>query len=220
EWLQRVQITTFGRIYPGVYELPAPAFMVGTPTEGRHYDLDVLVTEAARDLDLDPEDVTEIRNRFWQRFIHPAYHGAAKSIRRNAGQYVDDDGERSPTNLDPVRQRYTGMRPALDELDKYQQTALGLLLDGFEEPSQIIDWIQVLELASQHEVPVEFGWRLYNREADRRMLCGESEAMARTRELVALRFILPMFTRGTKDLASYAREQPQRVRDQEVPTLG
>jgi len=147
-------------------------------------------------------------------------HRALRELRDDAGEYLDKDASRSSSESthDPSLQRYIAMRPALDELERYQQTALEDLLDGLEDRGAILEWGDDLELATHGELSESFVERCYRERATASLLTSEEPEQTRARELFAAYYLIPVYNRGVRDLANRAGEQPDDERqDRETP---
>lgn len=208
EWMQRLCVRTLGRTRQEFIE------SLGRQFRGRFEDrrervlLSAILVPAARDRDLDAETVDELRERLAATVIAPAYHRALRHLRKDAGEYIDSAEESSASGHDPQIQRFIAMRPAVDELDENQASVLENVLDGFDEPRDILEWGRDLELATHGEVSEDLVRRCHLEQSTRRMLLSDARADERARELFAATYVVPAFNRGVRDLVGRAGEQP------------
>ncbi len=219
EWSQRVTVRTLGEIDQSWYLELARQFR-GKPSSGRERALmAALLTPAQREREIDQEAVTELRERMAAVLLNTSGHRALRELRDDAGEYLDDSTHSSSESThDPSLQRYIAMRPALDELERYQQTALADLLDGLEDRGAILEWGDDLELATHGELSESFIQRCYREPSASSMLTSTEPEQTRARELFAAYHLIPVFNRGVRDLANRAGEQPDDERpDRETP---
>jgi len=217
EWMQHLAIRTLGELPDRWWEEVGSQFR-GTPSSGEERTLlSGLLVDSKRTRNMSREDAKELRERLYALTIRPAFHRAFRQLRADAGEYLDDDGTASQHA--PSRQRWIAMRPALDELEDYQERALGDLLDGLEDRSAILDWGSTLELATHGELPGEFVARCYREESTARMLTGETAEAERGRELFAAIHVAPIMNRGVRDLAGRTSEQANAVAKEETVEL-
>lgn len=208
EWMQRLCVRTLGRTRQEFIE------GLGRQFRGRFDDrrervlLSAMLVPAARDRDLDAEVVDELRERLAATVIAPAYHRALRHLRKDAGEYIDSAEEANTSGHDPQVQRFIAMRPAVDELDDNQSAVLEDVLDGFDQPRDILEWGRDLELATHGEVSEDLVRRCYIEQSTRRMLLSRARADQRARELFAATYVVPAFNRGVRDLVGRAGEQP------------
>ena len=217
EWLQRLVVRTLGELPSEWIEKFAQEFK-GVPEDERERTLlSAMLTGSNRTRDMRDAVAKDVRERLYALYIRPAYHRAFRQLRADATEYLDDDGDDSQHAA--ARQRWIAMRPALDELEHYQERALGDLLDGLEDKTAVLDWGVDLELATHGELPGEFVARCYREESTMRMLTGTTPETARGRELFAATYIVPAYNRGVRELSGRTGEQPDSVRKEEtVPT--
>jgi hypothetical protein len=214
EWVQELTIRTLGNLDPLVYadlarQYRGPqgvllaAFLQPGARRGRMNGLGEETAQA-------------VRERFLAKFVYPAHRQAFRELRTDATEYVDDAGDGDAH--EPHRQTFIAMRPALSELEQWQERALSRLLDGFDERGDILDWAPDLVLATHGEL--EEGWvtRCYEEESAVAVLLGDSEEHARGRRLMAAHHIIPRFRDGVRVLAGRAGELADAETDEiEVP---
>jgi hypothetical protein len=218
EWSRRLTARTLGEV-PTRWYLELARQFRGLPADGSERALmSALLDPAVRTRDLDEGAAAELRARIAAEAIRPAAHRALRQLRADAGEYIDDEGD-SVSKHDPRLQRFIAMRPALDELEVFQQRALSRLLAGFDSREEIMDWGSDLELASHGEVSERTVERAVNEPSTRRMLCSDRDVDKRARELFAARYLVPAFNRGVRDLAGRTAEQPEsgQTSDTEAP---
>lgn len=214
EWLQRLVVRTLGELPSKWVDKFADEFK-GVPAEREERTLlAALLTRSNRVRDIDDEVAKDLRERLYALYVRPAFHRAFRELRGDATEYLDDDGTDSQHAA--PRQRWIAMRPALDELERYQERALGDLLDGFDDKSAILDWGVDLELATHGEIPGEFVSRCYREESTMRMLTGSTPETARGRELFAAKYVVPAYNRGVRQLSGRTGEQADSVRQEET----
>lgn len=202
EWEQRLAVRTFGQVPTRWYSELARSF-----TRDRERTLvAAFLRPGARSRDIDERAVERLRERFVTQVLAPAHRRAFRHLRKDAGEYIEDarSGEH-----DPFAQEHVAMRPALEELEDWQQRALELLLDGFDEESEIHDWGQTVQLATHGELSDEFIMRCARERSTRRLLLGEYEHAERAREAFAARFLVPAYNAGVRVLAGRAGELPE-----------
>lgn len=210
-WMQRLSVRTLGELPDRWWKEMGVQFR-GTPASGSERTLlAALLRDDVRERPIDPDDARELRERLFALSIRPAYHRAFRQLRADAGEYLDDDGDESQHYA--ARQRWVAMRPALDELERYQQKALEELIAGFDDRSAIVDWGNVAELATHGELPREFIARAYREESTASMLLSSDESDQHARELFAAYHLLPRMNAGVRDLAGRTTEQPDAERE-------
>ncbi|WP_226010517.1 hypothetical protein [Halomicrobium salinisoli] len=202
EWLQEMTIRTLGNLDRRVYAdmtrqfrgqqgiLLASMLRPGA-RRGRMEDLD--------------EDVAErLRENLIAHYVHPAHRSAFRRLRPDATEYVDAAGDGDAH--DPQRQRFIAMRPALSELETWQQRALEDLLDGFDGRDEILDWGNDILLATHGELGQEWLTRIYDEPSAVEVLIGDSAQHERARRLFAAHHVLPQYRAGVRVLAGRAGE--------------
>jgi hypothetical protein len=207
EWCQRLTIRTLGELDAAFYRDVARQ-MRGS--EQRTLMAALLVV-GARSRPLADDRARELRERLHANIIAPAFHRAFRRLRKDAGEYIEETDER--TAHDPQTQRWVAMRPALDELETWQQRALAACLDGFEGTGELLAWVETLELATHGEIEEQFSNRCYTEGATRRLLLGETGGQP-ARELFAAFHLLPRFNAGVRDLSGKAGELPDAEREE------
>lgn len=214
DWLQRLCVRTLGQVHSSRYETIGENFI--PDSKGREGSLlAALLSPEHRRREMDEQLAREVRAEFSNRTIGTARHPAFRSLRKDAGSYVgepDDDGRGDP-GFEPEQQRYTGMRPVLDELAGYQSDALHQFVEGFDAKEEVLDWGDTLELATHGEPvledrPGQFATRCYAEPPMRELLLGERAYHERARETYAAMWLLPAFNRGVQDLAGRSAEEP------------
>ncbi|GAB3676854.1 hypothetical protein [Halopiger thermotolerans] len=206
EWSQRLTVRTLGEIRQSWYLELARQFR-GVPSSGRERALlSALLTSEERTRELDPDAVDGLRERLAAVLLSSSEHRAFRELRSDAGEYLDDAD--SESKHDPRMQRFIAMRPALDELETYQQRALSTCLDGLEDRGEILEWGEDLELATHGEIAESFIERCYREPSVASLLTSTDQADKRARELFAAYHIIPAYNAGVRDLAGRAGEQP------------
>ncbi|PSQ06658.1 hypothetical protein BRC92_00370 [Halobacteriales archaeon QS_4_69_31] len=204
EWLQEITIRTLGRIERPVYVDVA-----------RQYrgDQGVLLAAILRPTarrgdmrELDTAIVEQMRERLVAHHVVPAHRDAFRRLRVDATEYVDAGGDGDAH--DPKRQRFIAMRPALSELETWQDRALASLLEGFDDRGELLEWGQDVLQATHGELGKEWVTRLYNEPSTVDVLLGESDADARARRLFAAHHLLPDYRAGVRVLSGRASELP------------
>lgn len=207
EWSQRLAVRTLGELPQQWFKEMARQFRGVPKSAEERVLLSALLQEDARTRDLDESKCRELRRQLSANNIRPAAHRAFRNLRKDAGEYVDND-DSAGTQHNPERQRYVAMRPSIDELERDQQQALRDLLGGFDNREEILSWGHDLELATHGEIGEMFVTNCYQEKPTRRMLTSERPSDARGRELFAAHYVLPVFNRGIRDLAGRAKELP------------
>ncbi|WP_049934689.1 hypothetical protein [Haloplanus natans] len=213
DWMQRLCVRTLGRTRQEFIEDLARQFRGRVDDRRERALLSAMLVPAARERALDAGTVDELRERIYATVLAPAYHRALRHLRKDAGEYIDSAQETTTSGHDPQVQRYIAMRPAVDELDDNQDRVLEAVLDGFDEPGDILEWGRDLELATHGEIPDQFVRRAYVEQSTRRMLLSGARADERARELFAATYLVPAFNRGVRDLVGRAGEQPDEDKD-------
>lgn len=203
KWEQRLAVRTLGEVPMFIYQGIATQ-LVGP----RDRPFIRVLTGAA------PDNAAEHwRDRVRTRVVHRSFDRAFRKLRSSATEYTEEVDEGDEHN--PREQRFIAMRPALDELDQWQETALDAVLgQGFEDRTDILDWMPVLENATHGEpimlpngstMPVaEFVDRWHDRDPFARMLT-EAE-QRRNREAFAARFLIPTFNAGVREFLASTKE--------------
>lgn len=198
-WLRRVTVGTLGELDVAVYEEFSRQFR-----GGQGILLAALVVPAARRREVSPTVEKAVRERLAARYVLPAYHRAFRRLRTDATEYVDEAGEGDLH--DPERQSHTAMRPALDELATWQKRALEALLAGFDEPGDVLEWAEDLELATHGEIPETFAMRCYHERSTVALLTGDGGTNERARRWFAVHHLLPRYRDGVRTLSRRAGE--------------
>lgn len=210
-WFGNVVVKTGGEIESVVLE--DIARQLRTEPEGPV--VAAFLTPSARSRELGSETTRRIRESFRARFLIPALHRALRALRKSATEYGTGgtgDGSRNdggPT--DPDRQKFTAMRPGLDELARYQERALRALLAGFDSEADLLAWIELMELATHGEIPEEWSAKAYRENGAREMLLGSEPEHERARRAFAAWFALPLFRDGIRSRRRRAGEIPSHV---------
>lgn len=224
-WGQRLSIRTLGQLPDRWWEALGEQFR-GTPRSDRERTLvAALLADEYRERPIAPGDAQELRERLYALTIRPAFHRAFRQLRADAGEYLDDDSSTSSQHS-AARQRWIAMRPALDELERYQKRALDDLLGpdvdddgGLEDRTAILSWGSTLELATHGELPGEFVARAYREPSTVDVLTGDGEPAQRSRELFWATHLAPICNRGVRDLSGRTAEQPDaEKRETTIPT--
>lgn len=224
-WAQRLSIRTLGQLPDRWFEALGEQFR-GLPRRDVERTLvAVLLEDAQRERSIDPDDARELRERLYALTIRPAFHRAFRQLRADAGEYLDDESS-TASQHSAARQRWIAMRPALDELERYQKRALDELLGdadadvgGLEDRSAILSWGSTLELATHGELPGEFVARCYREPSTVDVLAGAGAAPQRGRELFWATHLAPVCNRGVRDLSGRTAEQPDaEKKDRTIPT--
>lgn len=201
-WLQEMTIRTLGRIDTVVYDdlcrqfrgqqgVLLASLLMPSKRRGKMRELNNATAE-------------KLRERFIAHYVIPAHRDAFRELRSDATEYVDAGNDDDSHN--PNRQRFIAMRPALSELEQWQQRAINTLLVGFEERSEILDWGQDVLLATHGEIDQEWVTRAYEETSTVEILLGDSKADRRARRLFAAFYILPKCRAGVRVLSSRAGE--------------
>jgi hypothetical protein len=209
EWTQRLTIRTLGELDTSVYRDLARQFRKGEHRQQGTL-LSALLVGGARRRDLDDDVAEELRERLLVSVIAPAFHRAFHRLRKDATEYIEKAEEAAH---DPTKQQYVAMRPALDELETWQQRALSDLLDGLDGTEELIEWAESLELATHGEVDERLVERCYQEQSTRALLLGE-QGTDSARELFAAYHLLPRFNAGVRDLSGKAGELPDAEREE------
>jgi hypothetical protein len=220
-WCQRLSVRTLGELPNRWYREIGDQFR-GLPSDDRERTLiSALLVDEFRRREIPASDARELRERMYVLTVRPAFHRAYRQLRADAGEYLDDDETESKHTAG--RQRWIAMRPALDELEAYQQDALDALIGskrdpadvgGFDSKSGIIPWGDVLEQATNGELPGEFVARCYREPSTVDVLTGDDTSAQRARELFWAVHLAPLCNAGVRDLAGRTSEQPDAEREE------
>lgn len=208
EWAQRLAVRSLGKVPHDVYDALGRAFVSRMDDPERPL-LSVLLVPSRRDRDVDEEVAREARRRLAGEYLLPSAHRALRELRADAGEYL---GDAVGSSHDPLEQRYIAMRPALDELDDRQQSALARFLIGFNDGEAVLEWGGRADLATHGEIGDGFASRCYAEESTRRALLGSRRVDERARESLAAGYILPAYNAGVRVLSGRAGEQPHETR--------
>jgi len=203
EWLQEITIRTLGaldtrayadmaRQYRGDQGVLLAAMLDSSQRRGRMRALNDTVAE-------------RVREHLVAHYVAPAHRDAFRRLRRDADFYAGGSGGETH---DATRQRFPAMRPDLEEIEQWQQRALGSLLEGFDARGEVLDWGHDLLLATHGELGEEWVTRAYSEDSTASVLLGDSVADARGRRLFAAHHLLPHFRAGVRALAGRASEIP------------
>lgn len=236
-WLQRLTVRTLGEVPQSFYWSLARQFrldIASTPGwDDEQIDQPVLLAglmdSGARTRELEPEVVDELRERIVASMIRPSYHRAFRSLRKGAGEYIDESDD--DTEHNPARQRHIAMRPALGELDRRQEDTLTAILAGLDDSAAILRWGERVELATHGElnatdkpewvsssVDVDLITRAHREPQTRELLTSSSEDLRPARELFAAVHLIPAFNKGVRDMAGRAGELPDTESKNHSPT--
>lgn len=204
EWLQEITIRTLGRLDLRVY-----ADITRQYRGHQGVLLAALLHSDARQgnmIQLDGDIAERVREHFVAHYVVPAHRDAFRRLRSDATEYAEDadDGDAH----DPKRQRFIAMRPALNELEEWQERALDSLLDGFDERGKLLDWGHDLLLATHGELDQEWITRVYREDSAVDVLTGDTVADERARRLFAAYHVLPRYRAGVRVLSGRAKETP------------
>lgn len=209
-WEQQLAVRSLGEVPMVIYQ--GLASQLASPRDRP------LVQALVAGSGMDPKTARHWRTRVRERVVLPAFDRAFRQLRKDATEYTEgaaDDDEHHP-----LKQRYIAMRPSLDELNKWQTSALDAVLDGgLEDRTAILDWMPVLENATHGEpiqlpdgetIPVsEFVARVHDRDPWAEMLI-EPERR-RVRETWVARFIVPSMNAGVRQLLGTSGEVPDNT---------
>lgn len=218
EWAQRLTVRTMGRLPQQWYVDLADQFTGVSQDARQRTFLAALLSDAARDRDLDPDAAAEYREQLAGNLLRQAQHDAFRHLRVSANEYTDVD----ESAQNPLKQRYIAMRPALNELDRNQTRTIDAVLSGFEDRAAILAWGDDLELATHGQIEGAFIRRCYAEDSTvANLLCADGPTAERGRELFAATYLLPVFNEGVRDLLGFsaesAEEEHQPVTRDELP---
>ncbi|WP_158855593.1 hypothetical protein [Halorhabdus sp. CUG00001] len=210
-WGQRIAVRTLGQLPQRRFHQLAKSFV---PDE--EYMEGVLLAAfldaSARTRDLDEGAAENVRERWAADVLGPVQVRAFRDLRKDAGEYIGED-EDDESGYDPAAQDFV-MRPALSELDDYQQKAMDMVLGGLNDRSQILKWGDVLTTATRGE-PIDpergagtFVPKCYREPSTVDLLTRTTPAYRRAREAFVAHWLLPAFNRGVRDLAGRTTEEP------------
>lgn len=206
KWRQRATIRTLGLLH----ELP-PIDLVRDRTLASA----LVVGKERETLSKDPmplADAREYRRRLERLFVLPACNRAYDTLRKRAGEYIDDDEH---SQIDPREQAHVAMRPSIGRKDREQAHTLAELWGGFESRESLMDWLHRLNEptngAISSTLPAEIG---RDRNALEHMLADAGNHTARRfRERFATIVLLPAFVAGIRRM-----EGGEKVSEETGPT--
>lgn len=213
-WLQKLTVRTLGQVETRRYQQIARSFIPDDSSlEGPL--LAAFLTEDARTRSL-PDGVAErLRERWAADTIAATQARAFRNHRKDAGEYIggeeNDDIEDFAENPEAFM-----MRPALRELDQFQQDALDMVLGGLPDRSAILDWGDILMVATRGEPvdssrgPGAFIPKCYKEDSTVRLLTDTSPPYRRARQAFIARWLPPVFNRAVQDLARRTTEEPEK----------
>lgn len=170
--------------------------------------------------ELEEEIVTRLRERLVTRLLRPAYDRAYRELRPDATEYADESDEGDVH--DPREQKHPSMRPTLGELDSWQNLALSQLLEGFDDRQEVIEWGDIVELATAGSInrieatrdhDRDFIERVYMERSARSILLGDDLEHRRGREILAATHLAPAFNLGVREIFGSTGEVPDAARD-------
>jgi len=200
-WVQDLGIVTLGRL-PDRFgrELPLSDSMLACllvdEGERERLGVDDLVDERAA--------AEALRQRLAGKIL-PYHRDAVQEFRESAVEYLDADARPDPERADSVAHR-----PSLAELSDRQERALDALLDGaLVDDRDLVGWTRTLNLATEGEIPGEFGERVLTEPGTRRVLLAAADApdaYEKARVRFAAYHLLPAFNAGVRALWQRAGE--------------
>ncbi|WP_424001204.1 hypothetical protein ACOZ4I_15735 [Haloarcula salina] len=210
-WVQEMTIRTLGRMDMAVYTDLCRQF------RGQQgVLLGALVVPAARrgqNRELNTETAEKLRERLLAHYVLPAHRDAFRRLRADATEYIDAAGDEDSHR--PDRQKFVAMRPALTELEQWQERVLDDLLAGFDERGDILDWGQDVLLATHGELDKEWVTRVHDEDSTVDVLTGETDTDKRARRLFAAYHVLPQFRAGVRVLSGRAGEVADETTEQQ-----
>lgn len=218
QWTQRLCVHTLGWVGEDWFTRLAKQFRTSYADGRERTVISCLLAHDSRIRALEVEQAEEVRRQIVTQTIRPAKRIAFRQLRSDAGEYVSDASGSAEHNA--AKQRYIAMRPALDELHEWQQSALDRLLTpgGFDDREDLLSWTRDLELATHGETPEDFATRCYQERATRRTLVSNGPHYDRAREFFAAAYLIPLFNRGVSDLSGRTKETAQREQTKSEPT--
>jgi hypothetical protein len=111
-------------------------------------------------------------------------------------QFTESD---DPGALETETQKYIGMRPAFQEADRLQASALRELWGGFESHESVLEWLHDLNEPSNGRI--DPGAIRLDDTALKHLLDRQGRRARRYRETVAISVLLPAFVRGVQDMS-------------------
>ncbi|WP_168216075.1 hypothetical protein, partial [Halorussus marinus] len=158
-----------------------------------------------------------VRRRMAKKFIRPACRAGYRTLRKDAGEYVQEDNR-----VDVEDVSMFAMRPSLQTLKDRQTVALRKLLDGFESEDALDTWLHHLDdvtLGELDRIDADLDWRLEMERTARDVLLGDRSDHARQREQLAAFYLLPAFSLTPAlqlERAQELREDPDKQRLEET----
>lgn len=210
-WLQNLSAVTLGSLPHRLFEHFAEALRTPAGDTGEHPLIACLLTQDARTRDISQTAAETFRERLAAVYIRPSHHSALKHLRASATEYIEEGSADATHN--PQKQRYIAMRPALNELRDTQQHTLEALLQGFKSTREILEWHADLELSTHGELDGDLAPRLLREQSLNDILTTDTTAAAGARQYLAAHTLLPAYSRGVRDLAGRASEQPEAESD-------
>ena len=213
-WGQRIAVRTLGQIPQKRFHQLAMSFKPDDEyLEG--VLLAAFLDGEARTREIDDHVAEKLRERWAAEVLGPVQVRAFRDLRKDAGEYIGEEGDDdADPGFDPEAQEFA-MRPALSELDDFQSEALEMVLGGLEDQSQILEWGDVLTSATRGE-PIDpkrgagaFIPKAYREPSTVDLLTRETDAYKRAREAFVAHWLLPAYNRGVRDLSGRTAEEPR-----------
>lgn len=209
-WFVSATGATLGRLPDAVYQAIHRDFVtdvrseVPPPLLGGLLDRDDAVPNGtARDL----------RERFAAQAYSPAAANAMRALREDAQETAPS---RDGTNVDPEREPHVAMRPSLSQIEEHQRRAITALLSGFQDVDALLQWGDVLSLATHGCIPDDYIADMATSPIARGiLLVGDdhpSAAKYRPAREVTAAWLLQHFADGTRERYRHAAEvsHPER----------
>jgi hypothetical protein len=159
--------------------------------------------------DLPPEFAPEVRRGMVVEDLLPAFRQAHKEFRWSATErveYLDDEGRIDDDRIDPKAQQYPAMRPSLGQLAERTEWSLGTLLDGFASRDELVMWVQSTVAILHAELDEDSIRAAYFDAPVRDMMLADGERAEFLRIAWAAEYLLPAFSRATREVAERAGE--------------
>jgi hypothetical protein len=199
-WYQRAVVRTFGHIT----DTWTPVDLLRDRTLLR-----ALIPDDERD-GVGESTAYHYRLSLEKSVVLPACNRAYNDLRKQAGEYVEDEHEDKLRNVDPESQEAVAMRPAFQVADAQQSDTLRELWGGFETIETLQSWLHDLNEptngALDDTLPTALG---RDPAASKHLLTGRvDEQDARLyRERFAIRILLPAFAEGIERMEVGERAQ-------------
>lgn len=157
----------------------------------------------------------QFRERTATRLYAPAASRAVRILREDAQEVTPGDDEQ----IDASAEQHAAMRPSLSQIERHQRHATDALLAGFDDVPALLDWGDVLDLATHGELPDDFLADIAASPTTRHLLVVDEATTYRAPRETIGAWLLRFYARGTRSRYRHAGEMSDAEgRDLSAPT--